>query len=1296
MRCVPGRRPVPMNKPKPTQRTRAAGRARSRPAVPRPNARPAGQRRAGMVRLAASQQDLQHGPGTATALAVVGMVASAGGLDAFKRFFHAMPADSGIAFVLVPHLDRRHESYMVSLLEKQTAMEVSEAADGVRVQPDHVYVVPPNKYMRIRDGTLYLSNPLNAGTTQTSLDIFLRALGEDQQERAVCIVLSGTGSHGTLGLKAVKANGGMAMVQEPQSAEYDAMPRSAVASGVADFVLPVEEMPAALIKYVRHFAPAGAAGTEPAGVPADITQILALLRARTKFDFRSYRKGMLLRRVQRRMGLNRVDRLSDYVKLLRDRPDELKLLSQDLLISVTNFFRDREMYQVLEAQVIPQLLQEKNADTPMRVWVPGCATGEEAYSIAMLFMEQIAATREARLLQIFATDIDEDALEFARRGVYTASELAEVSGERINRFFVKLDDHTYQVNKQLRESVMFASQNILRDAPFSKLDLVSCRNLLIYLEPEAQQKVMLLLHFALEEGGFLVLGPSETVGRQVDLFEPISKKWRVYCRRGGHVVALRRERMEFPIQADRARDELRSPPTPAAPARAAGVSEMARELLLEDYAPAAALINRNYEILYFHGPTHQYLRQPGGAPTLDLIALAREGLRPRIRAAVQEARRQGRRVTLSRARIKSDGNYVAVRVGARPVRGPRGGEELLLVTFEDESTRKRGAAKTASGRAEEGMVKQLESELKSTREELQSTIEELESSNEELKVSNEEAMSTNEELQSANEELETSKEELQSLNEELNTVNSQLQEKLEELESANNDLANLAASTDIATLFLGPDYRIKRFSAAATRLFKLIPGDVGRPIGDIVARFSDPDLHGDVDAVIGELAAREKEVRGEDGRWYLRRITPYRTLDNRIEGAVVAFTEVTPLKNLEAELRRLAGALEERVAARTAELAAEVRERKEAEARLLAERNLVSEVLAILPALVMVTDRDGLVVRFNRACEEASGRSFQEVQGKSVFDLLLCPEDVENVRRIFSELVAGGAPSRTENTWQRADGTRRLIAWSNNVLRDGAGRVEYIIRTGLDITEQHRAADEARQRLAELAHVHRLHTAGELATALAHELNQPLAAIAGYSDACLNKLRAGDPVSGMLARNLEQISTQAQRAGKVIRELRSFLAKGELEKTPTDANALARQAFGLLAADARARNVRLESDLADPLPKVMVSALSIEHVLVNLVSNGIEAVRDSGAGEGTVAIRTRAENGSIRITVTDSGRGIAPDVAEKIFEPFYTTKQEGLGMGLRISRSIVESHGGRIWAEAGPRGVIHFTLPVTS
>ena len=1284
-----------MNKPKPSRRPKKAGRARSRPAVPvpHPDARRGGA--AQVVHLAASQQDLQHGPGASTAMAVVGMVASAGGLDAFKRFFHAMPADSGIAFVLVPHLDRRHESYMVPLLEKQTAMAVSEAAEGVRVQPDHVYVVPPNKYMRIKDGALHLSDPLDPSAAETSLDIFLRSLGEDQQERALCIVLSGTGSHGTLGLKAIKANGGMAMVQEPRSAEYDAMPRSAVASGLADFVLPVEEMPAALIKYVRNFVPMGPAGIAPASVPPDLTPILALLRARTKFDFRSYRKGMLLRRVQRRMGLSRTESLADYARLLRERPEELKLLSQDLLISVTNFFRDREMYQVLEAQVVPELLQENTADTPLRIWVPACATGEEAYSIAMLFIEQIAAGQKPCPLQIFATDVDESALAFARRGVYTASELAEVGGDRAGRFFARLDDQTYQVNKPLRDSVLFASQNILRDAPFSKLDLISCRNLLIYLEPEVQQKVVLLLHFALREGGFLALGPSETVGREIDLFEPVSKKWRIYRRRAGGAAAFRPGRAEFPIQAGRSSDELRPGRASLLPALATGVAEMARARLLEDYAPAAALINRDYEILYFHGPTHRYLRQPGGVPTLDLIALAREGLRPRIRAAVQESRRHGRKAVLRAPSVKRDGSTVAVRVSARPVRGPRGGDELLLVTFEDEAKQRRGAAKAASSRAEESIVKQLELELKSTREELQSAIEELESTNEELKASNEEAMSMNEELQSANEELETSKEELQSLNEELNSVNNQLQEKLEELESTNNDLANLLSSADIATLFLGPDYRIKRFSAAATRLFKLIPSDVGRPIGDIVARFADPDLPGDVDAVIGELAAREKEVPGEEGRWYLRRVTPYRTLDNRIEGVVVAFTEVTKLKALEADLRRLAGELEKRVAKRSAELAAEVHDREDADASLLAERNFVSEVLATMPALVMVTDRDGVVVRFNRACEEVSGHSFEQVRGKDVFGFLQ-PEEVENVRRTFAELAEGGGPTRTRNTWQRPDGTLRLIAWSNNVLRDESGRVEYIIRTGIDITEQHRAEDEARQRLAELTHMQRLHTAGELATALAHELNQPLAAIAGYSDACLDKMHAGDASSDLLVRNLEQISTQAQRAGKVIRELRSFLVKAELQKEPTDANALARQAFGLLSADAHARHVRLESDLADSLPRITAAALSIEHVLVNLVSNGIEAVRDSGAGEGTVAIRTRAENGSIRITVTDTGRGISPETAEKIFEPFYTTKQDGLGMGLRISRSIVESHGGHIWAEAGPHGVIHFTLPVSA
>lgn len=473
---------------------------------------------------------------------VAGIGASAGGLDAFKKFLAAMPSDSGIAFVLIPHLDPTHESLMVGLLAPLTNMPVVEVKDGMPVEADHVYIIPPNKYMTISDGLLQLTGPVERRATQTSIDLFLRSLAEDRQEKAICIILSGTGSHGTVGLKAVKANGGMAMVQEPSTAEYPSMPESAIASGLADYVLPVEHMPEAVVKYV-HYSFVNGNKAEVMKNQDQLNQVLALIRARTKFDFRCYRKAMLARRVERRMGLHHIDRMADYLPYLRGDPEEVKHLVRDLLISVTSFFREKEAFQALQTDVIVPLVEARCSDTPLRIWVPGCATGEEAYSLAMLLLEQLAQTRKACSLQIFATDLDEDALEAARSGVYLEGIAADVSPERLERFFTRMGESAYQVNKQLREVVTFAVQNLISDPPFSKIDLVSCRNVLIYLEPEIQKRVIPLLHFALNEGGYLFLGPSETVGRHIDLFEVLSKKWRTYRRIG----PSRLELVEFPI-----------------------------------------------------------------------------------------------------------------------------------------------------------------------------------------------------------------------------------------------------------------------------------------------------------------------------------------------------------------------------------------------------------------------------------------------------------------------------------------------------------------------------------------------------------------------------------------------------------------------------------------------------------------------------------------------------------------------------------------------------------------------------
>ena len=612
--------------------------------------------------------------------AVAGIGASAGGLDAFKKLFSAMPADSGIAFVLIPHLDPTRESMMVELLARCTKMPVFEATEGTAVEANAVYVIPPNKYMTISDGALHLTGPVERGGPQTSIDLFLRSLAQDKKEKAICIILSGTGSHGSLGLKAVKASDGMAMVQDPNTAEYSRMPQNAVATGLADYVLPVDQMPDALIKYIQHYCINGTkTRTDGTEASDQLSQILAILRAQARFDFRSYRKPMLTRRIERRMSLAHFGKINEYRVFLNEHPEEVTHLFHDLLISVTNFFRDPEAFQTLEAEMIAPLVRAKEPDEPLRVWSAGCATGEEAYSLGILLLEHLAAEQKTCRLQIFATDVDEAALEIARKGAYPEIVSVDVSFERLGRFFLRLDDSLYQVKKQLRETVTFARQNLIADAPFSKLDLIVCRNLLIYLEPEAQKKVLALLHFSLNEGGYLFLGSSETIGLHTDLFETVSKKWRIYRRR----AARQREHVEIPIVT--ASDPLLPSRHLTQPStnRPLSFADITRRLLLDQFAPPAVLINRKFEVLYFFGLTESYLVVPTGEPTRDLMVMAREGLRTTLRWAIQKAVAGGDAVTVVHARVeRKDGSH-PVMVTIRQALGLPGTDGLLLVTFQD-------------------------------------------------------------------------------------------------------------------------------------------------------------------------------------------------------------------------------------------------------------------------------------------------------------------------------------------------------------------------------------------------------------------------------------------------------------------------------------------------------------------------------------------------------------------------------------------------------------------------------------
>jgi two-component system CheB/CheR fusion protein len=958
---------------------------------------------------------------------VAGIGASAGGLEACKRFFDAMPPDSGIAFVLVSHLDPAHESHLVELLSHHTAMPVVQAENDQPVEANHVYVIPPNQYLTIRGGVLRLHGPLDhAG--QLSIDAFLRSLADDQQERSLCIILSGMGSDGTLGLKAVKATGGMVMVQDPATAEYPHMPQSALATGLADFVLPVEQMPAVLSEYVRHSYVTGESPAEKTPETADqLSKVLALLLARTQFDFRCYRPKMLRRRIERRMGLNHVGTLSDYLTFLREHPQEQQQLVKDLLITVTSFFRDPDAFEQLATQVIAPLVQNKKGDEPIRVWVPGCATGEEPYSIAMLVLEQLAEARKNCPIQIFATDVEADALNVARLGRYPDSISADVSPERLARFFTRVGEHTYQVSKTLRGTMIFAFQNLISDPPFTRLDLISCRNLLIYLEPQLQKKVITLFHFALREGGFLFLGSAETTGRQVHLFEPLSKKERIY-RRIGHSLL---NRAALPLAPRIATAGMTQRLAEVAAARSPNVAEVARQMLLEQFAPAAVLINRQFEVLCYFGPCTRYLEFPAGEPTHDVTRMAREELPAKLRGALHRAIRTSERVVLNDIPVKHNGGTFPVRVTVAPVRAPQSTEELLLVTFEEKGPASSDSSPSAPAVSveanDEGLLRRLEYELQVAREELQSTVEEMETANEELKASNEEILSMNEELQSTNEELETKKEELQSLNEELTTVNTQLQEKVTELEKANNDIANLLQSTDIATVFLDRGLRIKRFTPSAKRMFNLIDTDVGRPLRDITPTFHDPELECEADELLRDFGTREKEVRTAEGHWYVRRILPYRTRDDRIDGIVITFVDITERKRAADEtVRRLAAIVENSGDA------------------------------------IFSKELDGTIQTWNRAAEGLYGYTREEAVGRPI-QMLVPADRAEELASIMTRLRAGEYVEQIETERIRKDGQRVAVAVTVSPLRDSDGEVVSGSVIARDITERKQAEKALRE-----------------------------------------------------------------------------------------------------------------------------------------------------------------------------------------------------------------------------------------
>jgi two-component system CheB/CheR fusion protein len=1177
---------------------------------------------------------------------VVGMGASAGGLEAFQKFFTHMPPDSGMAFIVVQHLDPRHTTLLPELLGKTTRMSVEQVRDETPVQNDHVYVIPPNSVLTIEGGVLRLSAPPERSGPRMPIDSLFHSLAEDQRHRAVCLLLSGSGTDGTLGLRSVKEHGGMAMAQSPESARHDSILRSAIATGLVDHVLPPEEMPTRLVEYaayLRDLQDRNAAGDlfEEAG--GQLKSITTLLQRKTGHDFSRYKTTTLLRRIQRRMQVQQVASVLEYVDRLRQDPKETGQLFRDLLISVTHFFRDPEAFNTLARLVIPNLVRETQG--VLRVWTPGCATGEEAYSIAILLREEMAKSEERPKVQIFAGDIDEDALEFARHAVYPEGIAEHVTPERLERFFVK-KDHSYQVAKDMREMCIFSAHNLIKDPPFSRLDLIVCRNLMIYLEGDLQRQVATLFHYALRPGGYLFLGPSESVVGPPDMFRTIDKKHRIFQR--SEAVALH---VSLPVPEPAPRRPGGGPAPWAVRVPAAEQHELLgnlERLLVDEYAPAWVIVNSEGETVVFSKRTGRYLEPAPGAPSANLLAMARQGLRLDLRTALHKAAKSGETVTHENVSVETNGDVQSINLVVRPVPELGKHPSFFLVVFQElgPARPREAAAPTARAGGDGHIVEQLESELRTTREHLQATIEEVETSNEELKSSNEEMLSTNEELQSANEELQTSKEELQSVNEELETINAELNKKLEQLDIVNSDLQNLLQSTQIPTLFLDNSLRIKRFTHAATEVFHLLESDLGRPITDMAPRF-DGDLVTDLREVQRSLVGRERNVRLADGSAsYLVRILPYRRVDNLVDGLVITFLDLTQLHHAQAQRARLAAIVDS------------------------SQDAIVGRTL------------DGTITTWNQAASEMFDVSTQEAIGNK-FAAILPPEGVEEIEHAQQLMEQGGSVAPYESVRRARDGRQLDVSVAMSPIRDAVGKLVGSSAIFRDITELKRVQDQLRRET---------HEKDQFLALLSHELRNPLSPLR----TSLELLRSNFDVTKnkLVERSLHIMDRQLTQLTSLVDQLldaaRISSGKIVLDPVELDLNQLVREVLEdhrRLFEDAR---LTLNTRLPERPIYVRGDRLRLAQALGNLIANAVKFTEPDG--RVTVKAESIPSRHQAVVTITDDGIGMDSRTQARLFQPFAQStaagerSRGGLGLGLWLVKGLVDAHGGIVSAFSAGRG----------
>ncbi|HCS54621.1 MAG TPA: chemotaxis protein CheR [Planctomycetaceae bacterium] len=1178
--------------------------------------------------------------GTKQEFPIVGVGASAGGLEALEAFFDHMSPDSGLAFVVVQHLSPDFKSVMDELLARHTKIQIHRVTDGMQVEPNSIYLIPPKKEMIISDGKLLLSDKDPKSGLTLPIDIFFRSLAQDAGSRAIAVILSGTGSDGSQGIQDIHENGGFVIAQDLESAKFDGMPKSANATGVVDLILPPERMGAALSSYIQQPGSKNLTDFKPVepALLKGFDAIFQLLRKHYDIDFSYYKQSTVTRRVQRRLLMHQITDLDEYVTRLRDDSSELNSLYKDLLIGVTKFFRDPEAFDLIDQNVLPEILANHREQDELRVWVAGCATGEEAYSLAILIREHMEEMAKPLDVKIFATDVHPTSLETASVGIYSEESLSEVSSERLEKYFKQVKTG-FQVSQDLRQMIVFAPHNIIKDAPFTKIDLITCRNMLIYLEPPAQKKAISLFHFALNTRGVMFMGPSESPGELADEFDVIDERWKVYRKRRDKRLPVE---MRLPLSAGYASSRIPRMGLSQPHAPANGALLRAYDELLKEYAPPTLLINNSRELVQSFSGASKYIKLSDGRPSTDIFDLLLPDLKIPLTTAVQQVVKNQKSVTFKGVRVTHETTEELLRLTVRPLQARSGDEQQFLVTLEPMEKPKAlvkendDALNMDLDQASKEQLLALESELLYTKENLQSTVEEMETSNEELQATNEELVASNEELQSTNEEL-------HSVNEELYTVNAEYQKKIAELMELTADMDNLLHSTEVGVIFLDRELCIRKYTPKIGETFHLLPMDIGRRVDSFAHNIDHPNLVNDLKRVLIEQTPFEIEVHGGDSQTFLMRILPYRS-KNKVDGVVLTLIEISRLKQAESELK------------------------------------LMSKVFQDGADPIILEDLDGQIVDLNAEAEKIYGWSRAELLGQS-FKKLVPQDEQIRAKEWRMRCIEKLGLRNIETVKHDIKGNTFPVLLTLSLLTDQNGKPAFIASIAKDITDRKLAEDKARDAVRKR---------DQFLAMLSHELRNPLGAALNATyllDGADEKV-----LSKPLLEACKVIQRQTLQVARLLDDLldvsRVTQGKIEIRKQIVDMTQLIEDTLQAVRPHIDALNHKLTVEVSSQPVIVEGDPSRLLQIQENLLANAAKYTPEGGH----IRLSLAKEDGEAILRVGDNGNGIPPHMLEKIFELFVQSdetldrSQGGMGLGLTLVKDIVELHGGNVSAHSNGAG----------